>query len=98
MEEREGGTLWGTSWMTWDGRRIHLHHFAILPEQQGKGLGRLLALESLQYAKQKGCPVKLEVHGENLRAIRLYTSLGFKVMRDYDVYILLETGLEDPGH
>ena len=29
--------------MTWDGRRIYLHHFGILPEYQRKGLGRKLA-------------------------------------------------------
>ena len=30
----------GTSWMTFDGRRIHLHHFGILPEFQGRGLSK----------------------------------------------------------
>jgi ribosomal protein S18 acetylase RimI-like enzyme len=96
MEDPDTGVLSGTSWMTFDGRRIHLHHFAIRPELQGKGLGHTLALESLHYARLKGYPVKLEVHRANHRAIRLYASLGFQVMQDYDVYMLLESGRVTP--
>ncbi|HSA04653.1 MAG TPA: GNAT family N-acetyltransferase, partial [Tenuifilaceae bacterium] len=32
----------GTSWMTFDGRRIHLHHFGVHPDYQRKGIGKLL--------------------------------------------------------
>ncbi|HEY5124361.1 MAG TPA: GNAT family N-acetyltransferase, partial [Ignavibacteria bacterium] len=42
LEEKKGGKACGTSWMTFDGRRIHLHHFGILPEYQGKGLAKFL--------------------------------------------------------
>ena len=44
----------GTSWMTFDGRRIHLHHFGVHPDYQRKGIGRLLVKESLRFVKQKG--------------------------------------------
>jgi ribosomal protein S18 acetylase RimI-like enzyme len=88
MVEEESGRMTGTSWMTWDGRRVYLHHFAIHPDYQQKGHGRALALRSIEFARQRGCPVKLEVQGHNLRAVNLYKSLGFKVFEDYEVYIL----------
>ena len=81
------GTLVATSWLTADGRRLFLHHFAVLPSFQNQGLGRMLALRSLEIARELGCPVKLEVHAENHPAVHLYESLGFKPFEGYNVYI-----------
>ena len=92
MMDPGNGDLVGTSWMTHDGRRIHLHHFAIQPSLQGKGFGRKLALASLAFARDQGCPLKLEVHGENMPAINLYKSLGFEVFENYNVYMILDPG------
>ena len=78
----------GTSWMTFDGRRIHLHHFGVHPDYQRKGIGKLLVKESLQFVKQKGYQVKLEVHQSNIAAINLYKQFGFTFLGDYDVYII----------
>jgi ribosomal protein S18 acetylase RimI-like enzyme len=89
MEDPTSGHPAGTSWMTWDGRRLFLHHFAIRPDLQGQGLGRELAVRSLEFARTKGCPVKLEVHRENHAAVRLYESLGFESFGDYDVMMNL---------
>ena len=88
MEEEAGRRIIGTSWLTWDGRRVLLHHFAILPSMQGQGYGRLLALESLAFAREKNAPMKLEVHRDNVPAVHLYKSLGFEVFPDYDVYMI----------
>jgi GNAT superfamily N-acetyltransferase len=93
LEDPENRTIHGTSWMTYDGRRIHLHHFAISTEMQGKGWGRTLAIESLKFAVQVGCPVKLEVHRDNRRALQLYFSLGFREFEDYGVYMFLNPPL-----
>ena len=89
LEDPESGEPAGTSWMTWDGRRIFLHHFAIRPDLQGKGLGRELAVRSLEFARTKGCPVKLEVQRKNVAAVKLYSSLGFQRFGDYDVMMNL---------
>ena len=92
MEDPQDRNLAGTSWMTYDGRRIHLHHFAITPRLQGKGYGRKLAIASLEFARDHRCPLKLEVHSSNIHAISLYKSLGFEVFENYDVYMILDPG------
>jgi ribosomal protein S18 acetylase RimI-like enzyme len=89
LEDEETRQIAGTSWMTFDGRRIYLHHFTIKTSYRGKGWGRKLALRSLEVARRIGCPVKLEVHRENEPAIELYKSLGFSSFKDFDVYMLL---------
>jgi ribosomal-protein-alanine N-acetyltransferase len=91
LEEESSGKVCGTSWMTFDGRRIHLHHFGILPEYQGKGLAKMLMKASLKHVKAKGYQVKLEVHKSNLKAINLYKMAGFEYLGDYDVYIIRDT-------
>ena len=78
----------GSSWTTFDGRRLHLHHLGIHPDHQHKGLARALTAESLKHAKETGIQIKLEVHQSNLRAISLYRDFGFKYLGDYDVYII----------
>ena len=84
MEVKGTGIIAGTSWMTFDGRRILLHHFAILPEFQGNGLSKMLMNESLQFVKDKGYQVKLEVHSSNKKAINLYKKSGFSQLDGYD--------------
>lgn len=88
MEDKTTGIIIGTSWMTFDGRRIHLHHFGITPEYQGKGLAKPLLKESLEFVRKKGFQVKIEVHRNNLKAIDLYKKAGFEYLGDYDVYII----------
>jgi len=82
------GEVIGTSWMTFDGRRIHLHHFGVKRNFQRKGIGHQLTIESLRFAKQKGFQIKLEVHKDNHAAIALYKKHGFIYLGDYDVYII----------
>jgi ribosomal protein S18 acetylase RimI-like enzyme len=82
------GVIIGTSWMTFDGRRIHLHHFGVSPSFQRMGIGKLLTRQSLVFAKEKGYQIKLEVHQSNMNAINLYKQFGFTFLGDYDVYII----------
>lgn len=88
MEEKSTHEIWGTSWLTSDGRRVMLHHFAILPRHRGKGLSKVLLRESLDFVKLSGLQVKLEVHSSNSRAIELYNKFGFKLLEDFQVYII----------
>ena len=88
LEEKKSGMICGTTWMTFDGRRIHMHHFGILPDYQGNGLSKMLLKASLEFVKRKGYQVKLEVHKSNAKAINLYKKFGFEYLGDYDVYII----------
>lgn len=78
----------GTSWITNDGRRLHLHHMAVIPEMQGNGLSHLLMRASLHYAAQLNRQIKLEVHEKNITARNLYKKWGFAPLGDYDVLII----------
>ncbi|MEA3495898.1 MAG: GNAT family N-acetyltransferase [Bacteroidota bacterium] len=80
----------GTSWITNDGRRLYLHHFGIDTEFQGYGLSKPLLKESLDFVKEVGLQIKLEVHKENFKAINLYRNSGFSYLGDYKVFIIRE--------
>lgn len=82
------GKLIGSSWMTYDGRRIHLHHIAVLPEWQRRGIGQKLTELSIGFAKKTETQIKLEVHQSNQGAVRLYRKLGFRYLGDFDIYII----------
>lgn len=88
LEDEASRKIIATSWLTWDGRRVLMQYFAVLPAMQGKGYGKQLARESLAFAKSKGAPLKLEVHRLNLPAIKLYRNMGFKIMEGYEVYMV----------
>jgi ribosomal protein S18 acetylase RimI-like enzyme len=78
----------GSSWLTNDGRRIYLHHFAVKPALQGKGLAKPLLKASIDFAKQKNLQLKIEVNRQNIVALNLYKKFGFEYLGDYDVYII----------
>ncbi|MGE0090365.1 MAG: GNAT family N-acetyltransferase [Bacteroidales bacterium] len=88
IENSQTHEIIGSSWMTFDGRRIHLHHIGVKPSYQNKGLGKKLTKESIRFAKKKGYQIKLEVHKDNVHAIKIYKKLGFNYLGDYDVYII----------
>jgi ribosomal protein S18 acetylase RimI-like enzyme len=88
LVERDKDLVVGTSWLTNDGRRLYLHHFAIDPDYQGQKLAKPLLRESLRIAREIGLQVKLEVHRDNHKAGDLYRRAGFKRLGDYDVLII----------
>jgi mycothiol synthase len=58
---------------------MNIGALAVLPEYQGKGLGRLLLRASLHFAKEKSYQrTYLSVNAENDRALALYLQEGFK--------------------
>jgi len=91
MLEEDTGRLAGTAWLTLDGRRTCLHHFAIRPDLQGRGLGRRFLDPVLEAARALGLQLKLEVHRDNTAAQALYRHAGFNPVEDIDVMIMRET-------
>ena len=88
LEDPASGEMAGASWITSDGRRLYLHHFAVKPSHQGRGLAKILLRACLDQARAAGLQIKLEVARNNERAVGLYREAGFKSLGDYEVYIL----------
>lgn len=58
---------------------MNIGPLAILPEYQGRGLGRILLRAALRFAKEKSyASTILSVNGENERAKTLYLQEGFR--------------------
>jgi ribosomal protein S18 acetylase RimI-like enzyme len=57
-----------------------LAHIAVLPEYEGRGLGRKLLQRAEDKAREAALPkLTLTVDSDNARAIRLYTRAGFNI-------------------
>lgn len=62
----------------YDGHRGWFNYFGVLPEFQGKGLGREMADHAVQVLKKIGCPkINLQVRNTNLQVIGFYREIGF---------------------
>ena len=90
--EEDTGRLVGSSWITFDGRRLFIHHFGISKEYRRKGWGTKLLKESLKFVKESGYQVKLEVHRNNIPAINLYQKVGFKSYSEYILHMIRKPG------
>lgn len=63
-----------------------IYGFCILPEQQGKGIGRKVLRRIIKDESSAGYSVHLEVETKNEHALGLYESVGFKVEHAQDYY------------
>jgi ribosomal protein S18 acetylase RimI-like enzyme len=70
---------------------IRLIDIALLPEFQQRRIGTRLVRDLLTEGAAAGKPVRLHVERFN-PAARLYERLGFRVIEDGEVYLLLECG------
>lgn len=68
---------------SWDGRRAYVHHLAVDPEYQGKGIGRMM-MEELhkRFAENDYHKVHLFVEVENEGVIEFYKKVGWHVRDD----------------
>ncbi len=72
--KREDGEAW-------------IYGFCILPEYQGKGVGRKVLREVVKGQSELGHSVHLEVETKNAHALKLYESVGFKAVHAQDYYV-----------
>lgn len=71
----------------WDQSVARFSDIAVLPKAQGKGYGRALIAYCINHAlKQQKRVLHLDVEAQNQNALRLYASLGFKVVNAYDFW------------
>jgi len=88
----DSGAVAASVWLTDDGRRLYVHHMAVLPALQGRGLGARLLAAAISIAAERGLQMKLEVHHDNVRAIALYKKFGFDFIGDYEVMLRRKIG------
>jgi len=83
--------LIGTAWITNNGRRLYLHHMGISRAWRGRGFGKILMEEIMNFAHAMKMQIKLEVHVENQSARRLYEKYQFEDLEGYRVLINRKT-------
>ncbi len=92
----EGMALVYKRYSTWKGPVLHLEDLIVNKQMRGSGLGTALLDEVVKYAsKLKVKRVSWEVLDWNEPAIEFYEKKGAKVMRDWDVAQLDETGIKN---
>lgn len=69
-----------------EGRRVWLDRLLLDRSYQGKGLGRQMVLDLLRHLhKEYRCPrIYLSIFANNVAALRLYESLGFRFNGELD--------------
>ena len=69
---------------------VKVNQLFLLPEHQGKGIGRACMLQVLDQARDLGLPVRLRVMKVNPRALAFYQRLGFTHTGETDTHDLME--------
>jgi len=66
-----------------DGRRGLVHHLAVLPEYQGKGIGKVLMYKLEETFKKMGVvKINFWVENRNLKVTDFYRKLGYELRDD----------------
>ena len=71
------------------GKEILIVDIALLPEHRGAGIGTKLLRELQDEARAANKPLIIHVERFN-PALRLYERLGFKIVEEQEVYLLME--------
>ena len=69
---------------------LMLHHIFLLPEHQGRSIGRRCMMLVREEARQLGLPVRLRVLKVNPRAFAFYQRLGMARIGETDTHNLME--------
>lgn len=88
----------------YSGSAVNVCHFAVLPEYQGMGLGRMLLDSARDYSSSMGVPMRLTTPEKNVNAIRVYEKYGFSKVKmykagdHYAVYLFYGNGKSEYTH
>ncbi|MBT8278505.1 MAG: GNAT family N-acetyltransferase [Bacteroidia bacterium] len=92
----EGMALVYYRYSTWKGQVLHLEDLIVSEAKRGSGLGTKLLDQVVVFGHEMGVKrISWEVLDWNEDAIRFYENKGAKVMRDWDVVQLNETGIKN---
>jgi GNAT superfamily N-acetyltransferase len=69
---------------------VEVNQLFLLPEHQGKGIGRRCMLMIMEEARRLRLPVRLRVLKVNPRALEFYKRLGFTRTGETDTHDLME--------
>ncbi|MGE6412835.1 GNAT family N-acetyltransferase [Planococcus kocurii] len=64
-----------------------IYGFSILPEYQGRGIGRKVLQHTVKQQSEAGYSIHLDVETKNAHALRLYEAIGFVVKHAQDYYV-----------
>ncbi len=84
------GVPHGRIWVDRNDTEIRLLDVALLPERRNRGTGRVLLERLIAEAQQAGKPLRHSVYTTNVQALRFYERLGFEVVEDFEMYVLME--------
>ncbi|MGI9644273.1 MAG: GNAT family N-acetyltransferase [Ilumatobacteraceae bacterium] len=84
------GAAGGRIWIDRRPDEIRLLDIALLPEHRDEGIGRVLVERLIDEARIAGIPLRHSVLSTNLDALRFYERLGFEVIEDFELYVLME--------
>lgn len=74
------GQIIGAVMGAWDGRRGWVHHLAVHPHWQRRGVGSALVSELERRLQSKGClKLNLLVYHDNRQVVEFYQKLGYRV-------------------
>lgn len=95
-DEIVGAALVYFRFSTWKGRMLHLEDLIVKESERGKGIGEALYSIVMQYAFDRGLKrVAWDVLDWNQGAIRFYERSGAKLMKDWRVVHMNESGLRN---
>ena len=69
---------------------VKVKQLFILPEYQGRGIGRTCMMRIIEEAAASGFPIKLRVLKVNSRAVAFFKRLGFRNIGETDAHVLME--------
>lgn len=80
------GRMWVGRWPD----QLRLLDIALLPEHRNQGIGTIAIRRLQEDAAVAGLPLRHSVFKDNEAGLRFYERLGFEVVEDFEMYVLME--------